>query len=813
MVHGEAESGGWWTKALQLGRGPHRLWLIAGLVGLGLGITLALALKPLVRQQVRQAAQARGVFLAIGDVALGWKSVTLSRVGVSLKDVDVVETNLERIRVGIGWNLKPASIDVAGGEVALHGSRDRIERQLTDWYAARAKPATSEASASGGLAVRVAGVDVVWQQAGSKTPPTRVSGLSYDRDELGQERLGWKSAAIDYHDVALSVSDANIVIDRNDGQRTLREVQAGDVSATLRLSSDTPGLPELAPPVSEPSPATEPTPAAGATAADADEGPKARLSNLLPPLDAGRGAAVRAAIAALAERARAKLPAESKITLDKLNVTLVHDQQKLHLGPNRFVLARHPNRLELALLPGSRDQASPLTFKLEVPFTKDPVNLRLSGGPVNLASLGVKDGDFSLRDVGRSELAARGALSLGAAGDAVSVEAEGRLAPLSFENRSLSGQLLRGSSVSWSGKARAWMDGSRYEIERWELALGEVELALSGSVQKTPDRVTAQLSGGIPLASCQALLESAPEGMLPLLRGMKLSGTFALDAAIDFDTSDLSKMRVTWDFKNECRITEVPVELAPRRFLSPFRLQVKDVTGRIVSIETGPGTSSWTPYAGISPNMETAVLICEDGGFLRHHGFDRQAIENSIKENVKAGRFVRGASTISMQLAKNLYLSFDKTLSRKLQEAVLTTLLEQELSKEEMMELYLNVIEYGPGIYGITAAAEHYFKTTPAALSLGQALYLASILPSPTRHHFTEAGPVSDGWKRYLQKLMRIAVKIGRISEAEYEAALEEEIQFGVPAAGRAGGMFLPETPILDPANFGELPDTPAEGL
>ena len=70
------------------------------------------------------------------------------------------------------------------------------------------------------------------------------------------------------------------------------------------------------------------------------------------------------------------------------------------------------------------------------------------------------------------------------------------------------------------------------------------------------------------------------------------------------------------------------------------------------------------------------------------------------------------------------------------------------------MELYLNVIEYGPGIYGITAAADHYFKTTPAALSLGQALYLGSILPSPTQHHFTEAGPVSDGWKRYLQRLM-----------------------------------------------------------
>lgn len=800
MVYGEAESRGWWGKALQLGRGPHRLWVIAGIVGLGLGIAAALALSPLARHEARRAAQARGVLLAIGDVSIGWKSVTLSRVGVSLKDVDVVQGSLERIRVELGWNLRPRFVEVTAGELRLHGSRDTVERQLTAWYSARPRATTSEASKNGGLGIGVQDLDVVWEQPGSKSPPTRVTGLSYARNELGQERLGFKGAAIDYDELELTVSDASVVLDRSAGQRTLREVQAGDVSATLRLAADSEAATDAPPP-------PDPAPAGSKTER------QSRLAQLLPPLDAGRGTAVRAAIAALAERARGKLPADSKITLDKLNVTLMHGQQKLHLGPNRFVLARHPNRLELSLLPGSRDQTSPLTFKLDVPFTQEPVSLRLSGGPVNLASLGVKDGDFSLRDVARSELAARGALALAAAGDMVSVETEGRLSPLSFENRSLSGQLLRGSSLSWSGKARAWLDGSRYEIERWELALGEVELALSGSVQHTPESVKAQLVGGIPLASCQSLLESAPEGMLPLLRGMKLSGTFALDAAIDFDTSDLSKMRVTWDFKNECRVTEVPAELAPRRFLSPFRLQVKDVTGRIVSIETGPGTPNWTPYAGITPNMETAVLICEDGGFLRHDGFDRQAIENSIKENVKAGRFVRGASTISMQLAKNLYLSFDKTLSRKLQEAVLTTLLEQELTKEQMMELYLNVIEYGPGIYGITAAADHYFKTTPAALSLGQALYLASILPNPTQHHFTEAGPVSDGWKRYLQKLMRIAVKIGRISEAEYEAALEEEIQFGVPATGRAGGVFLPETPILDPANFGELPESPAEGL
>src|SRR5690606_4727204 len=103
------------------------------------------------------------------------------------------------------------------------------------------------------------------------------------------------------------------------------------------------------------------------------------------------------------------------------------------------------------------------------------------------------------------------------------------------------------------------------------------------------------------------------------------------------------------------------------------------------------------------------------------------------------------------------YLSFDKTLSRKLQEAMLTTLLEQELSKEEMMELYLNVIEYGPGIYGIQAAAKHYFNTTPHQLSLGQALYLASILPNPAQQHFNESGALSEGWRNYLRRLMRIA--------------------------------------------------------
>jgi membrane peptidoglycan carboxypeptidase len=194
--------------------------------------------------------------------------------------------------------------------------------------------------------------------------------------------------------------------------------------------------------------------------------------------------------------------------------------------------------------------------------------------------------------------------------------------------------------------------------------------------------------------------------------------------------------------------------------------------------QSGPGAPGWVPYGDISKFMEAAVLICEDGGFYRHRGLDFRAIERALKDDIRAGRFVRGASTISMQLAKNLYLGREKTLARKIQEAVLTILLEQELSKKELMELYLNVVEFGPGIYGVGPAAEHYFKVPARELSLGQALYLASILPDPTRQHFTPDGNVTERWSEYLKKLMRIGKKVDRITDEELEAGLAEQVGF-----------------------------------
>jgi membrane peptidoglycan carboxypeptidase len=303
----------------------------------------------------------------------------------------------------------------------------------------------------------------------------------------------------------------------------------------------------------------------------------------------------------------------------------------------------------------------------------------------------------------------------------------------------------------------------------------------------------------VPLASCASLLSSLPSALTTELGGVELEGTFSLTYDVDIDVAHLDKTHVKLDVKNDCRVKKVPRELSPGRFRSIWTREVKGPDGTTMQIQTGPGAPNWVPYGRIPRFMEIAVLVCEDGGFYRHRGFDFRAIEKAIRADVEAGRFVRGASTISMQLAKNLYLGGEKTLSRKIQEAFFTMVLEQELTKQELMELYLNIVELGPGIFGIQAAADYYFASDASSLTLAQSLYLASILPDPTRQHFQPDGSVRKGWADYLKKLMHIARSVDRITDEELAAGLEEEIAFRRPGAGSVEAGADAETPLDEP--------------
>ena len=142
----------------------------------------------------------------------------------------------------------------------------------------------------------------------------------------------------------------------------------------------------------------------------------------------------------------------------------------------------------------------------------------------------------------------------------------------------------------------------------------------------------------------------------------------------------------------------------------------------------------FVPLNKISPNFVRAVLAVEDGGFYRHSGIDWNAVEHAYEANERSNRVRFGASTITMQLAKNLFLSNDRSYLRKVKEVMLTFRLEKQLPKKRILELYLNIIELGDGIFGAEAAARHYFKKSASALSRDEAIRLAAIISSPLKH-------------------------------------------------------------------------------
>jgi len=152
----------------------------------------------------------------------------------------------------------------------------------------------------------------------------------------------------------------------------------------------------------------------------------------------------------------------------------------------------------------------------------------------------------------------------------------------------------------------------------------------------------------------------------------------------------------------------------------------------------------WVPYEQISVNLKRAVIAAEDQKFLDHEGFDVDAIHEAYEKNARSGRIRRGGSTISQQLAKNLFLSPPRTYLRKVHEAVITLMIELVLSKRRILEVYLNVVEWGDGIYGAEAAAQHYYGEAAAELAPEEAARLAAMIPSPRFYTYNPSTPYLD---------------------------------------------------------------------
>jgi monofunctional biosynthetic peptidoglycan transglycosylase len=201
-------------------------------------------------------------------------------------------------------------------------------------------------------------------------------------------------------------------------------------------------------------------------------------------------------------------------------------------------------------------------------------------------------------------------------------------------------------------------------------------------------------------------------------------------------------------------------------------IQVKDWKGNYHPFIVGPQNRYWTPAENIPPEMKWAVIVAEDSNFYQHDGIDVHAIKNAIKYDLEKKSFARGASTITQQVAKNLFLTREKTIVRKVEEIILAKQMEHKLAKGRILELYLSIVELGPMVYGIGHGADFYFGKQASALSPRECAFLAAMLPGPQvafnpYHHLTRVLKRSDS----ILVLMRDK---GVLTGKQYRVAMAE---------------------------------------
>lgn len=344
--------------------------------------------------------------------------------------------------------------------------------------------------------------------------------------------------------------------------------------------------------------------------------------------------------------------------------------------------------------------------------------------------------------------------------------------------RSVTGGPVKARGVSASGSL-SWGPGwtRPWRADGWEMKVGETSIVMSGVLEDGSWEASLGLSSE---SGCGGVLRSIPEGMAPRLEGFEAEGPVKLTLEV-VRRKDVTVKAVV---KNGCKFTSWPEGMSRKALRGKFSRQVYGAGGELKEADTGPGSTGWTPYGRISKFLIASVQMTEDPGFFRNRGFDVQAIENSIKANIESGRFTRGASTVTMQLAKNLWLTRSKTVARKIQEAFLTTYLEQVLTKEEILETYFNVVEFGPSLYGVGPAAAKFFRSSPEDLTLGQSLFLTSVLPSPKTIWFGPDGRLSTSRVKWMHVVMESMQKRGLITEEELAEGLAEEVILGGHAPG-----------------------------
>jgi hypothetical protein len=761
----------------------------------------------LVRERLAAEARERKLEVEVGDVSFRFDSVVLQEVRVH-DGQGALDARLSEVRVDASpWSL------LVRGRRAIDGGRARRAivrvraddslRPVLDRLRARGHAGSSE---SGGEGARRAGAsfwpdvrveDFTATIADAEGTLFEAQGAFEARGDatrltLARVRTGAAPEA------TLELASVVVELSRSDGAPRIRRAKVG--GATVRLAAPRPGArtaerapdadAEEAPPAGDDPESDEaPEPVAPEPVAPALTGPPTTLQRLRAVLSALHDVPPAAPAPPTTAPARAedapwveRLAADAVLALAGARV-LAHDGVAIvdTLTAEAKVLANRKLRLS-----GSGTAQGTGSLRWNVNLWPDELR---ADGDVELRALSLALLAPFLPDVPWHEPeAALVDAELHVASEsleAIGFDGEARLRGAAIASVRIAPEPVEGIDVALRGRGKWFPLARRLELVEGTASLGKTAAGLVAEIELPADRYLFDLTATMPPTACNEAVLSIPAELLGDMRHARWQGKIGAAVHVRVDSRDFDATELSFDIEDRCEFIEVPLLADLRRFHEPFVHSVFEDDDTLFEMETGPGTPAWTRLEDVSPFFIHAVLAHEDTQFFSHHGFSPSHIRTALARDLEAGRYVVGASTVTMQLVKNVFLRREKTLARKIQEVLLTWWIERVMPKRDILELYLNVIEYGPGVYGIRNGARHYFNRLPSELSPAEAVYLSTILPGPKRYHaHFERGALPPGWKDRMRTIFDRMRQRGWYSPEAVDYGLAELDRFRFVAEG-----------------------------
>lgn len=496
-------------------------------------------------------------------------------------------------------------------------------------------------------------------------------------------------------------------------------------------------------------------------------------------------------------------PPRVMVHLREGSVRLVRGRSELvHLQPTQVDLTMLGARVQEARVDvgAGSDSGASLNALLHRP-TDAPWRLALHAVDLPLSRLAPWIPVVPWHGTDRGTLRAQVRLSPEGRDGVFQLEGDVAVNDFGLQHPGLAREPVDGLTASLEGRVRIDLAGRRVSSPSLNASINGMRFSLQGWLERATSHTAFEANLQVPQLDCDTPRTALPINVVGPLRGFAFAGTLAANASIRLDTRRLSETTFDFHVEDHCMVSRAGFEASVTRFSGPFVQRAQEPGGVTRAFITGPGAPAWVPLPSISPFVIGAVVTREDGGFYRHRGFSPDEVRGALVRNVALGRFAFGASTISMQLVKNVFLAREKTLVRKLQEVALTWWLESALDKNSILELYLNVVEFGPGIYGIGPASRYFFGVEPRDLTILQAAYLATLLPAPVpRFAIFQRGVVPMETLHRLRGIARAMVGARLVDPVEGERARSEGLAFRPSATTPP----LPGTWFVDPSTTDE---------